>query len=357
MFRKINWFNYRISLEFKRRLVLLALIFIVPAGLHAEQLQTVEIKRTVIDRLVHLDGVVEAIHKSTLTAQTSGQIKALLFDVDDFVESGQEIILLDDTEQKASVKQAEANLKAAKAGLQDAKKEFDRVQTLSAKKLVAVSELDKARFILDKAQAGLNSALASLEQAQKQLDYTRVTAPFSGLVTQRHIQVGETAQPGIPLISGISLDQIRIVVDVPQTLISSVRKEKKAMVEMPGGEWIPAEKLTIFPIAEETSNTFKVRLDLAPGIKQLLPGMFVKVAFVTGQHEVLLVPSQSVVYRSEVTGVYSIDKTGSVMFRHVRVGHMINDRGLIVLSGLLEHERVALDPVAAGSLLKHQRQK
>ena len=357
MFRNVNWFNHRIRLQLKRRLVIIALIFIVPVGLFAEQLQTAEIKRTVIDRLYHLDGLVEAKHKSTLTAQTSGQIKSLLFDVDDFVEAGQPIILLDNTEQKAGAKQAEANLTAAKAELQDAKKEFERVQTISAKKLISVSELDKARLALEKAQARLNSALAALEQARKQLEYTRITAPFSGLVTQRHIQIGETAQPGLPLISGISLDQIRVVVDVPQSLIASVREEKKALVELPDGTWVPAEKLTIFPIAEESSNTFKVRLELPSGIKELLPGMFVKVAFVAGQHEVLLVPSRAVVYRSEVTGVYTIDETGSVMFRHIRVGHRINDGGLIVLSGLLDNDKVALDPVAAGTLLKHQRQK
>ena len=336
--------------------VLSFIVFMLSATVLAEELPVQVVKQTTVQRFYHLDGVVEAVNRSTLTAQTSGQVRALYFDVDDYVEAGQVILQMDDTEQQAGVKQAQANLKAAKAGLEDASDEFKRVKEIFAKKLVAKSELDKAQAMLKKAKANREAALASLEQAQKQLDYTKVTAPYSGLVTERHIEVGETAQPGAPLLSGISLDKLRVVVDVPQNLIAAIRKFKQARVQNPESGWIDVDDMTVFPFAEKNSNTFKVRLELPEDSEGLLPGMFVKVAFVSGDEKVLLVAPRAVVYRSEVTGIYVVNDNDEVMFRHIRVGHAIDPDNLIVLSGLLENEKVILDPIAAGVLLKRQRQ-
>ncbi len=323
-------------------------------GLAAE-LETSKIELSTVQQLYHLDGLVEAIHQSTLSAQTTGQVEEVFFDVEDYVEKGQLILLINDSEQQSNLAKMQADLKRAKAELQDAQNEHDRTKGVFEKKLVATSVMDKAKAALNKARAGLDSSLAALEQARKQLEYTRVTAPYTGIVTKRHIEAGETAQPGMLLMSGISLDRLRVVVDVPQTLISAVRHEGKALVQKPDLSWVSAEKLTIFPFAEKNSNTFKVRLELPPNLKGLLPGMFVKVSFIAGNKKVLLVPREAVVYRSEVIGVYVVDQQDKVIFRHIRVGHAINADKLIVLSGLNKNERVALDPVAAGALLKLQR--
>ena len=118
---------------------------------------------------------------------------------------------------------------------------------------------------------------------------------------------------------------------------------------------LAAEKITVFPVADRTSNTFKVRLDLPRGITGLFPGMFVKTSLVTGEKKLLMVPSQSIVYRSEVTAVYVLATDGSINFRHVRIGG-VNKNRQIVLSGLTEGETVALDPIKAGVVLMQQRQ-
>ena len=340
--------------NFSLKLLLFLVIFFYKPAISAE-LQTTPVTLTSVQHLYHLDGLVEAVHQSTISSQTTGQVEKVFFDVEDFVQQGQEILLINDSEQQASLDKAAANLKQAKAGLQDAQDEHTRIKGVFEKKLVSTAEMDKANAALKKAKANHEAALASLEQARKQLGYTRVTAPYTGIVTQRHIEPGEIAQPGMPLMSGISLDKLRVVVDVPQNLISAVRREGKAIIQTPGNGLIHAEKLTVFPFAEKSSNTFKVRLELPAGVKNLLPGMFVKVSFVAGTKRVLLVPRQAVVYRSEVIGVYTVDAQGHVMFRHIRIGHDVNSDQLIVLSGLKENDQVALDPVSAGAALKLQR--
>ncbi|RDH83327.1 MAG: efflux transporter periplasmic adaptor subunit [endosymbiont of Escarpia spicata] len=318
------------------------------------ELTTVEADFRETPREFRLDGVVEAINQTTVSAQTQGQVQEILFDVDDYVENGQLLITLKDTEQKARLRQAEADLKEALARLQEAKDEYVRTKELSVKKLVSQSQLDKANASLKSARARHDAASAGLVQASEQLEYTKIRAPYSGIVTHRLIEVGEIAQPGQKLMSGTSLDQLRVLVDVPQSLIPIIRKTGKARILQPDNVFVEATKLTIFPFAHHGSNTFKVRLDLPEGIPDLFPGMFVKTAFVTGTKRELVVPVEAVVYRSEVTAVYVVEESGRVRFRHIRVGHRSEDGKMAVIAGLSAGDRVTIDPIAAGALVKQQ---
>ena len=318
-------------------------------------LGTTVVEAVSVPRIFRLDGVVEAVNKSTISAQTGGQVESILFDVDDFVEKDALLVVLKDTEQRAALSEAEAGLKGARAQLQDALSEYERIKGIYDKKLVAKSDMDKATASLESARARKDSAEAALERAREQLNYTRITAPYTGIVTARHVEPGEVAQPGQPLMSGISLNQLRVTVDVPQNLVSAVRSNGKAHVQRPDGGWIEVSRLTVFPYADPDSNTFKVRLMLEEGSGDFFPGMYVKAGFVTGMVPALVVPADAVVYRSEVTGVYVVDAERKVSFRHVRLGNGLGDGRIRVLAGLEQGEQVAIDPIAAGVMLKHQR--
>jgi RND family efflux transporter MFP subunit len=251
------------------------------------------------------------------------------------------------------VAQAAAELKSASAELSRAKDEFARVEGLHRKKNVSDSEMDRAEAELAGAQARLDAAQAALEQAQEQLRYTQIRAPYSGIVTNRHVEPGEIASPGQPVMSGISLEELRVTVDVPQSVIPAVRKLGEVNVYLPNGGVTQPKRITVFPVADLGSNTFKVRLDLPDQLENLFPGMFVKTGFITGKKEELTVPKAAVVYRSELTGVYVVNREGAVRMRQIRVGRDHGD-ALVVLSGLSAGERVALDPIAAGVALKAQ---
>jgi len=319
----------------------------------AASLETAQVQYRAVPREYRLDGVVEAINRTTVSAQTQGQVQEILYDVDDFVEKNAVIARLKDTEHKARVTQAAAELKSATAQLEQSRDEHERVKGLHDKKLVSDSAMDTAVADLKGAQARFEAAIAGLEQAQEQLEYTQIRAPYSGIVTHRHVEVGEIAGPGQPVMSGISLDELRVIVDVPQSVIPAVRQGKEVRVYLPDGETMTAKKITVFPFADLGSNTFKVRVDLPEGTKAVFPGMFVKTGFVTGEKRELVVPKAAVVYRSEVTGIYVLNGDDRVHFRQVRLGRDLGD-ALTVLAGLTEGERVALDPIAAGVVLKAQ---
>lgn len=326
-----------------------------------KQLETAEVRLETLSREFRLDGVVEAINKATVSAQTGGNIQEILVDVDDYVEKDSIIIRLKDVSQQAQLKKALAGEKEAISHLAKAEDEYKRIEDIYAKKVVSKAQMDEATHALSAAKARLESARASLEEAREQLSYTQVKAPYSGIVTERHVEVGETVQPGTKLMTGVSLDKLRVNVDVPQSLINKIRLYGKAYIytdaEVNGEDnQVEVEKITIFPIADRASNTFIVRLDLPEGIKGLFPGMFVKASLVTGEKQVLMVPQQSIVHRSEVTAVYVVADDGRIDFRHIRLGS-VNDGSQVILSGLEEGEKVAMDPIQAGIVVMQQRRQ
>jgi len=317
--------------------------------------QIVERQMLTQERIV--DGRVEAVQRSTISAQTSGRVLEVLFDVDDFVEQGELVIRLSDTELRARVRQAEGQLSEARAREVEARSEFERIESIFERDLVSRAEFDRARASLESAQARLESARAAVAEAREQLGYAEVRAPYPGIVTDRHVEVGEAVSPGSPLLTGISLDRLRVEINVPQRVIDTLRRHREVEVVLDNGHRIPAETLTIFPFADPATNTFRVRANL-PELGEdigLFPGMFVKTAIKLSEDDRLVVPSEAVVFRSEVVAVYVIDAEGRLGFRQIRVGRELPE-GFEVLAGLRAGERVALDPVHAGIHLKEMQQ-
>jgi RND family efflux transporter MFP subunit len=309
---------------------------------------TAKIDETPLERV--FDGTVEAVNKATVSAQTGGRIAEVFYDVDDYVEPGAPIVRFTDVEQQSALKQARAALDEAKARNAQAEEEFKRAAGLYESGSSSKREYDQALAARDAARARVASAQSAVATAEQQLEYTLVRAPYAGIVTARHVQVGETVTVGQPLMSGLSLEKLRVVVDVPQQVAAQVREHRKAYVQTADGR-VEAVGVTIFPFADSASNTFRVRVDLPDGQFALYPGMFVKVAFVIGRTHRLLVPTAALIRRSEVTGVYVVDGQGRVRMRQVRVGGTFGDR-TEVLAGLADGESVADDPVTAGIYLK-----
>jgi len=315
-------------------------------GATDEPLETVTVAYETAPRERVLDGTVEAVNQATVSAETSGRVLDILQDVDDVVEAGAILIRLADTEQRAALDSARAALGEAEARHAEAASEFERVDSMFANATVARARHDQARANLDAAVARLAAARAAVVGAEQQLDYTVVRAPYAGIVSARHVEVGELVRPGAALVSELSLENLRVNVDVPQGMIDTVRRIGRARIYT-GDLTIDAAGFDIFPVADPAANTFRVRVPLRAGGAALLPGMLVKVGFVVGETERLFVPSAAVVHRSELTAVYVV-AGAAVTLRQIRAGGVQGDR-VEVLAGLEAGETVALDPLAAGA--------
>jgi multidrug efflux pump subunit AcrA (membrane-fusion protein) len=173
-------------------------------------------------------------------------------------------------------------------------------------------------------------------------------------VVSRAVNVGETVAPGKPLMTGLSLEQLRAQVDIPQQHIGPVRKFKQAHIYLENGTLLETSDLRIPPAADPQTHSFKVLVNLPSGDHGLYPGTFVKIAFVIGEMERLLVPATAIAHRGEVSGVYAL-KENTLEFRHLNLGSITANQYYPVLAGADAGEEIAADPVAATSVYKMQQ--
>lgn len=323
----------------------------------APSLATMSVERIVVPREMRFDGLVEAVHQSTVAAQTGGRIVELPYDVGDYVEQGAVIVRITATEQRARAQTLEASVAEARARLAEADLAYRRTREVYDKQVVARAQLDRAAADRDSARARHEAAQAQLVEAREGLGYTVIKAPYAGIVVSRQVQIGETVAPGTLLMTGVSLDQLRIAVDIPQRHIAPLRRHGKARIVLADGRSIDAGAIRIPPAADPATHSFRVLLALPPGDPGVAPGMLVKVAFVSGEDMRLMLPPQALVLRGEVTGAYVVDAQGRVSLRYLRLGTAAADGRLPVLAGLDAGERVAIDPAAAAAAYQRQQRR
>ncbi|MDH5407336.1 MAG: efflux RND transporter periplasmic adaptor subunit [Gammaproteobacteria bacterium] len=307
----------------------------------AEQLQTVRVNSVAVADERSIDGLIEAVHQATISAQTSGRIIRIHVDVDDYVAKGDLLLEFSGKGQRAAYNAAKANLKQAEA-------EHKRIKNIYAQKLVA-------KAVLDRAESAYKSARARFEQAEEALEYTRVRAPYSGIVVKRYVELGENANVGQRLMSGLSLESLRAKVQIPQDMIHGVRKFKKAFLVTRDGQRVESESIRISPYADPESHSFAAQVNLPKGDYGVYPGMYAKVIFVMGEQQSLKIPVVSVVHRSEVTAVYVVNDKQQISFRQIRPGKRDGQGQIEVLAGLEPGEMVTTEPLHAGMLLKEQQ--
>ncbi|GGY34919.1 resistance-nodulation-cell division (RND) efflux membrane fusion protein [Bacterioplanes sanyensis] len=300
-------------------------------------------KPTTVDNVVRIDARIEPVNESTISAQTAGAVVRLHFDVNDRVSQGDLLLEIDSTEQRAGVSQAEANLAKALAQNEDAQVLLKRNQRLYQQGTLSKGELDSTIATAKSTQAAVEAARAGLVRAQQQLSYTRVKAPYSGIVKARHVEIGEWVSPGQALMSGFAPTPLRAVADIPQYLAQQVGR---VTVETAQGSY-PAVSTNVFPYADPQHHSVRLRAQLTEDTA-LMPGSWAKVAITSGQREALLVPASAIFQRGEISALFIATDTGTHL-RQVRLGHIVerdNAPWREVLSGLSAGERYHSDAYA-----------
>lgn len=322
-----------------------------PAARAAEPLATATAQYREVALTWGADGVVEAARQSTVSAQIAGRVKEILFDAGDTVRKGQIILRIDEREAAQAVAGSQAQVLQAQAAMQKAKSDYERARQLFEQKFISQAALDKAQADYRMAQAQAAASEAGAGQSALAQTYTAVIAPYGGVVAARHVEVGEMVTVGKPLMTGFDPAQMRAIVHVPQHKLADIGTRPQATVRIaPSGRQVAASEVTVNPAADARTHSTQVRVHLPSNETGIYPGMFVRVQFVTGKANKLLIPSRAVLRRSEVVAVYVVDDKGAVKLRQVRLGEAAGQDETEVLAGLNPGERVALDPVKAGML-------
>lgn len=314
-----------------------------------------------------IDGVVQAVQQATVAAQLGGTVLALQVRAGDAVARGQPLARLDDREAAAGVQGGDATLARAQAELAAAQLQAQRTRELRAQGFVSAAALDLTDSQLKVAQAGVAQAQAARSQASLARSFAQINAPFEGIVLATHVEAGDLATPGRPIVTLYAPGALRVVVQLPSAYAAAARQARSIEIELPGGAWVKPAGTALLPGTDPVSQTIEWRLELPPSTASApsatpaaRPGQAARVRFVGpadgtapaaamsagGAPPVMGVPASALVQRSELQAVYVVQGDGFVL-RAVRVGR---PQGAVVpvLAGLRAGERVAVNGVQAG---------
>jgi RND family efflux transporter MFP subunit len=315
----------------------------------AEALKTAAVELRDIELTTSAEAVMEAVRQSTVSAQIAGRIVELRFDIGDYVKKGDVIVRIDERSAARALEASEAQVLEAQAALANARANYERSRQLLAQKFISQAALDQAEAAYKSAQARVSALVAGAGAAATERSFAIVVAPYSGVVSARHVELGEMATPGRPLMTGFDPSTLRVVATVPQAQVAAIQAGGKARIEIPSlARWVDVKTMTIVPQADPRTHTSRIRLELPAEVRGVVPGVYARAHFVVGKAPRLLVPRAAVLRRSEVTAVYVVDGGNRVHLRQVRLGAAGDEASVEVLAGLKPGERVALEPVKAG---------
>jgi membrane fusion protein, multidrug efflux system len=314
-------------------------------------LRTAPVELRDADLTVSAEAVVEAVRQSTVASQVSGRIVDIRFDVGDRVRQGEVIVRIDERAAAHTVEATQAQLRSAQAKLAQARSELERSRSLLAQKFISPAAYEKADTEFRAAEEQMRAALAGTGQAATERSLATIVAPYGGVVAVRHVQLGEMATPGKPLMTGFDPSTLRAVATVASSQAAALARSTIARVEIPSaGRWLDSRAITVLPSADPRTHSTQVRVELPADVGGIYPGVFARVHFAVGRAPRLMVPREAIVHRSELTAAYVVRGDGEPQLRQVRLGSVADERGVEVLAGLEAGERVAVEPVKAGML-------
>lgn len=327
-----------------------------PAPPQTAQARVVNSQQQQVPATVRTTGTLHARETATLSAQVMGRVQQVLVHEGDNVRAGQALVILDDASLRAAAEQAAAGVKAAEGQQLAAQSNADlaastlaRYKQLQLQKSVSPQELDvvsrqaeasAAQVEALRAQAG--AAKAQEAGAKTMLAYTRVVAPFAGVVTARMVDPGAMASPGVPLVQVDSAGPLQLQTTVDESAISAVHRGMKIPVSVSGAAAVEGAVGEIVPAADPASHSFTVKIDLS-GSKDLRAGMFATAEIPTGARQAIVAPRSAIIQRGSLSCVYALDNNGVAQLRYVTLGAQ-HGNTVEILSGIQGGEKLVDEP-------------
>ena len=350
-------YTYRISLVFAAALALAGCSREPRTGSAAPETARAPVlvaQRVDAPDLLEAVGTVRAAQTSQLAAQTMGNIVEIRVHEGDRVQRGQVLAVIDDAQQRAASDRtgaagarAQQEIAAADSDFALAEATFKRYQMLYERKSVSPQEFDeaKARYQAalarrSMAQAGKAQADAAVAQARTALDYTRIRAPFDGVITERRMDSGALTSPGMPIFTVEDLRHYRLEVDVNENDLQYVRLGQglPVVIDALQNAQLAGKVVQIVPAVDPASRCFLVKIEL-PGDSRLRSGLFGRVEIARGRRPALRIPQTAVVQRGQLQGVYVLDQNRIASLRYVTLGKS-SGQEVEILAGLQEGEKL-----------------
>lgn len=272
-----------------------------------------------LTRTVTASGTVTAWEEVPVGAETGGlTASAVLTDEGRYVQQGQVLVQLNDTLLRAQLRQQNAAVASAQASLDQANNALARAQELRDRGFLSQAGLDTAVAQQATAQAQLNAATAGHAETQARVSQASIRAPVSGLVISRSVTRGQIVQPGTELFRIVRDGRLELDAQIPETEIRLVRAGQSAVVSSDDIGSASGSVRIVTPEVDAQTRLGVARISLASG-SGLRAGMFARAEIDVGAQEAVVVPTASILYRENRSGVFVLVEGGVARFQEVSV--------------------------------------
>ncbi len=362
-----------------------ALPLMLPAAPRAENVEmtddmnrVVPVKFRYVGARISVGGTVVPLKSVTLTAQLPGRVETLAGEEGDKFEAGTLLVALDDTDLRAKRQAAEAQWYSANAALHNAGMQhsrtlaspnstnrtpggmgvpgmFDQMFTNPMSDFMGTrdygmerrADIYNAGTQIEQARQSLMQAQAQIQQIDAKLRDAKGIAPFDGTVVKKLVEVGDTVQPGQPLLEFADMRELQIVADIPARVAQSIHEDAEVPAKLDiSDELVTTRVSTIFPMADVSRHTIRVKFDLPAEVKAAA-GIYAEVRIpdpFSPSHERPVIPSSAVLWRGGLPMVFVVNDNKRTALRLVRLGETLGSGEVVVLSGLHENDRVLDNP-------------
>jgi RND family efflux transporter MFP subunit len=286
---------------------------------------------------VSASGKIEATNSANLSTRMMGFVNKVHVKVGDKVRKGQLLVSINNTGLQAKRAQVNAGITEATAAYNNAQKDYNRFKSLFADNSASQKEMDDMTANYEMAKARLDGANQMKNEINSQFAYSNITAPFSGVVTNKFIDAGDMANPGMPLIAVEAPGIFEVTAMVPESEISQIKSGTTVDVLVKSlGKTVKGKVTEVSTSAKNTGGQFLVKAHLDKTDTKLLSGMFATIQFPiekTTESSMVLVPNSAIVTKGQLSGVYTVSQSNTALLRWLRLGRTYGDQ-VEVLSGL-----------------------
>ena len=294
-----------------------------------------------------LPGTLQGAVQSPISARASGYLKRWTRDIGSRVEKGELLAEIESPEIDQQLSQAIAASQEAEASLQLARSTLKRWEELRRTGMVSQQQLDERRGAEAQATSALSAAQANVERLRGLQSFKRVTAPFSGVITKRNVDVGDLIDAGgaRALFVLTQTDPLRVYIDVPQAYAHMVNVGQEATITQAElrGKAFRGKVARTASAFDAGTRTMQVEIALPNREGNLMPGAYVQVSLPLAGGDGMVIPTDALMFRGEGMKVASIDANGRVKLIAIKAGRNYG-QSIEVLEGLQGSERLVLNP-------------
>lgn len=311
----------------------------------AVKVRVMELDQEQSKPVLSVSGKIEAVQSANLSTRMMGHVRKIHANVGDQVKKGQLIISINNVDLSAKLAQVNAGIAEAKVAFMNAEKDYDRYSSLFKDRSATQKELDDITAQYEMAKARLESAEQMKNEVLAQFSYANIRSPFDGVVTNKFINVGDLASPGMPLMQVETQSGFQVIARVPETEISDVPMDVQVEVFIKSLDTLVTGKvIEVSTSARNTGGQYLVKITLDDTEAKVLSGMFATVLIpvdkpITGT--VIFIPESAIIERGQLTGVFTVSQSNTALLRWLRLGRKMGEN-VEVLSGLSSGETLII---------------